>query len=99
MIKDEEIKDEEENNCSDWWAEDNEPGRVHDQNVSSVIEKIGSLEHCMICGSPLEYLDHAIDLKCSNCDKIESGYVCCPYNHFVCESCHNYYQINSWQPD
>jgi len=48
----------------------------------------------MICGSPLEYLDHAIDLKCSNCDKIESGYVCCPNNHYVCERCHNKQSIN-----
>lgn len=48
----------------------------------------------MRCGSPLEYLDHAIDLTCSICDNIENGHVRCPNNHYICERCHNKQSIN-----
>ena len=45
-------------------------------------------ESCLICGSPLEYLDAAADLTCSLCGAPGRGHVRCPGDHYVCESCH-----------
>jgi predicted RNA-binding Zn-ribbon protein involved in translation (DUF1610 family) len=46
-------------------------------------------ENCMECGALLEYLNYAMELKCSNCGKVEQGYIRCSNNHYLCESCHN----------
>ena len=51
-------------------------------------EKNRYTEHCMMCGSPLEYLDRIADLQCSDCGKIESGHIHCPGSHYLCETCH-----------
>jgi LSD1 subclass zinc finger protein len=45
-------------------------------------------EHCMVCGSPLEYLQHAESLRCAYCGASGQGHVKCPEGHFVCEGCH-----------
>lgn len=45
-------------------------------------------ESCLMCGSPLEYLDAAIDVTCSLCGTPGRGHVRCPRDHYVCESCH-----------
>src|SRR5574337_810859 len=45
-------------------------------------------EHCMVCGSALEYLRHAESLVCAYCGVSEPGHVKCPEGHFVCEACH-----------
>jgi len=50
--------------------------------------EIGYTENCMKCGAPLEYLDHAVELQCSNCGKIERGYIRCPNDHYLCDFCH-----------
>ena len=45
-------------------------------------------EHCMVCGSPLEYLNRGRELVCSYCGKTALGHIHCPEGHFVCEACH-----------
>lgn len=45
-------------------------------------------EHCMVCGSHLEYLLHAEDLACAYCGVSEQGRVKCPEGHFICDACH-----------
>ena len=51
--------------------------------------KEGKTENCMICGSPLLYLDRAQPLDCAYCGKLENGYVRCLQGHYLCEACHN----------
>ncbi len=46
-------------------------------------------EHCMVCGSSLEYLDEARELTCAYCGKVEHGHIRCPKGHYVCDICHN----------
>ena len=45
-------------------------------------------EHCMICGSKLDYLKHAETLVCTYCGKKEPEHVRCPEGHFICNACH-----------
>lgn len=49
----------------------------------------GNTEHCMVCGSPLEYLCEANGVTCSYCGKVEHGHIRCPNGHYICEACHN----------
>jgi hypothetical protein len=46
-------------------------------------------EHCMACGSPLEYLEQAQNLVCRYCGKVEHGHIRCPQGHYICDPCHN----------
>jgi len=46
-------------------------------------------EHCMVCGSDLEYLAKALEMTCSYCGKVEHGHIHCPNNHYTCDLCHN----------
>jgi hypothetical protein len=41
-----------------------------------------------VCGTPLEYLDTAVDMTCSLCGVPGRGHVRCPEHHYVCENCH-----------
>jgi hypothetical protein len=50
--------------------------------------KAQKTEHCMVCGSRLEYLNNAEELICTYCSKSASGHVKCPEGHFVCDACH-----------
>lgn len=45
-------------------------------------------EHCMVCGSRLEYLTTAVDLVCTYCGSGYQGHVRCPKGHIVCDRCH-----------
>ncbi len=45
-------------------------------------------EHCMICGSPLEYLRYSADQTCTYCGKNDRGSIRCPEGHFICDACH-----------
>jgi hypothetical protein len=45
-------------------------------------------EHCMVCGSRLEYLRHSVEQACTYCGKNERGAIKCPEGHFICEACH-----------
>jgi LSD1 subclass zinc finger protein len=45
-------------------------------------------EHCMVCRSPLHYLQVAENLLCTYCGANERGHVKCERGHFVCEACH-----------
>ena len=46
-------------------------------------------EHCMVCGSTLDYLDEAQELICAYCGKVEYGHIRCPKGHYACDVCHN----------
>ncbi len=46
-------------------------------------------EHCMVCGSALEYLEAAQELTCLYCGKVEHGHIRCPGGHYICDICHN----------
>src|SRR3990172_10394537 len=48
-----------------------------------------STEHCMVCGSSLEYLEKGRELDCSYCGRVDQGYIACPQGHYVCNTCHN----------
>ena len=43
----------------------------------------------MVCGASLAYLEHAVDLTCSYCGKVEPGHIKCPHGHYICDVCHN----------
>jgi len=45
-------------------------------------------EHCMVCGTPLEYLHRTETHMCVYCGTLAQGHVNCPKGHFVCEACH-----------
>lgn len=43
----------------------------------------------MVCGTALEYLDQAIEMNCTYCQKADFGHIKCPHGHYLCEECHN----------
>lgn len=43
---------------------------------------------CLICGSPLEYIDKPEMMECSICHKRFENNVRCEKGHFVCDECH-----------
>jgi hypothetical protein len=45
-------------------------------------------EHCVVCGSTIDYLRKAETLVCTYCGKKEPGHVKCPEGHFICNACH-----------
>ncbi len=45
-------------------------------------------EECLICGAPLEYLDHSVPMECVYCHKTVQSTVRCAQGHFVCDACH-----------
>lgn len=45
-------------------------------------------ENCLICGNKLDYLEVGKEFKCMECNKTELGYVHCPNDHYVCDTCH-----------
>ncbi len=45
-------------------------------------------EECMICKSPLEYLDADIGAECEICHKKQNSKTRCVNGHFVCDECH-----------
>lgn len=45
-------------------------------------------EECLICGSPLEYIDKAEWMECSICHHSMKNNVRCKNGHFVCDECH-----------
>ncbi len=58
--------------------------------LSQIQEPPGrNTEHCMVCGSVLEYRDQTLDVTCSYCGKVEHGHIRCPKGHYVCDICHN----------
>lgn len=44
--------------------------------------------NCMICGSPLIYLDKPVLKKCEYCGTEELARAHCTDGHYVCDSCH-----------
>lgn len=45
-------------------------------------------EECLICGAPLEYLEHAGLMECEICHKKENSKTRCVNGHYVCNECH-----------
>lgn len=45
-------------------------------------------DECLICGSPLEYLENEIQMECALCHKKESSKTACKQGHYVCNECH-----------
>lgn len=45
-------------------------------------------EECLICGAPLQYLDHDTLMECAICHKQEPSKACCSNGHYVCNDCH-----------
>jgi SAM-dependent methyltransferase len=46
------------------------------------------LQDCMVCGSPLLYLDEELPLKCYYCGESKAANARCEEGHFVCDTCH-----------
>jgi len=47
------------------------------------------LRDCMVCGSPLVYLDRESPLKCHYCGESKTANAHCDQGHFVCDGCHS----------
>ena len=45
-------------------------------------------EECLICSSPLEYLNENIEMECAVCHKKEYSKTRCVNGHYVCNECH-----------
>ncbi len=45
-------------------------------------------EECLICGSPLEYLEKDVLMECEICHKKENSKTRCVNGHYVCNECH-----------
>jgi hypothetical protein len=45
-------------------------------------------EECLICGSPLEYLEKDELMECAICHKKENSKTRCIHGHYVCNDCH-----------
>lgn len=45
-------------------------------------------EECLICKSPLEYLNEDIQMECAFCHKVQNSKTRCINGHFVCDDCH-----------
>ena len=45
-------------------------------------------EECLVCGAPLEYLDHSETMECVFCHKTVQSTARCIHGHFVCDACH-----------
>ena len=43
---------------------------------------------CMVCGSPLNYLEHDRPQACSFCGIVKTANAVCENDHFVCDDCH-----------
>ncbi len=46
------------------------------------------IEECLICRSPLEYLEADVQMECEICHKIENSKTRCINGHYVCNDCH-----------
>ncbi len=60
-----------------------------DQKIVTTSQSDQNTENCMVCSSPLEYLEQAGNLTCAYCGKVELGHIKCPNNHYICDACHN----------
>lgn len=45
-------------------------------------------EECLICGAPLQYLDHTETMECAICKQPSASNVRCANGHYVCDRCH-----------
>lgn len=47
-----------------------------------------SNEECIVCKSPLEYLNEDVEMECSICHRREMTKTRCVRGHYVCNECH-----------
>ena len=52
-------------------------------------EKLTMEEECLICKSPLEYLESGTSMECAICHREFSSRARCINGHFVCDECHS----------
>ena len=45
-------------------------------------------DECIICGSPLKYLENDELMECAICHKKENSKTACVKGHYVCNECH-----------
>ncbi len=45
-------------------------------------------EHCMVCGTPLEYLTTTKETACTVCGGRVLTHIRCPEGHVLCDACH-----------
>ena len=45
-------------------------------------------QECLVCGAPLEYLNHSEPMECVFCHKTVQSTARCIHGHFVCDECH-----------
>lgn len=46
------------------------------------------VEECIICKSPLVYLQNDVEMECVICHKKEFSKTRCEKGHYVCNACH-----------
>jgi len=51
------------------------------------MEKVMNNE-CLVCGSPLEYLEQSKEMQCVFCKRKEQSKTACVNGHYVCNDCH-----------
>jgi hypothetical protein len=45
-------------------------------------------EACLVCGAPLCYLDHGVEMECRRCHRRFISNASCENGHFICDACH-----------
>ena len=45
-------------------------------------------DECIICGSPLKYLENDELMECAVCHKKENSKTVCENGHYICNECH-----------
>ena len=50
---------------------------------------------CLVCGQPLEYSTHPVEMECFFCHQKVQSYARCSGGHFICDKCHAQLGSNS----
>jgi len=50
---------------------------------------------CLVCGQPLEYATHPVEMECFFCHQKVQSYARCAKGHFICDKCHAQLGSNS----
>ncbi len=61
---------------------------VPPQETENTVPEQRTAEGCMVCKSPLEYLETAEAMTCSYCGRTMNSSTRCKTIHFVCDDCH-----------
>lgn len=44
---------------------------------------------CLVCGEPIEYLDHTEEMECVFCRRSFPSSAKCTHGHYICDECHS----------